>query len=271
MSDEREYILGTDREEIERLRFQHQAWVEQAYALWELAGFGAGDVVLDLGSGPGFTSFELAHIVGREGRVIARDESARFLAFLRAERDRLGLSQVEPSPGRVEDLDLAAASIDGAYARWLFCWLTEPGAVLTRVARALKPGGRIALQEYLDWAAMKLVPSSAVFDAGVAACMKSWREGGGKIDVAELVPALAQDSGLEVERFRPIARIGRVGSLEWRWLGGFFASYLPKLVERGLLTPSALDDWRDEWSRRTRGRIGYCVAPIMADLVLRKR
>ena len=271
MSDEREYILGTDREEIERLRFQHQAWMQQAYALWELAGFRDGDVVLDLGSGPGFTSFELAHVVGPAGRVIARDESARFLAFLRAERDRLGLAQVETSLGRVEDLELPDASIDGAYARWLFCWLAEPASVLQRVARALKPGGAVALQEYLDWAAMKLVPASAIFDAGIAACMRSWDEGGGKIDVAELVPALAEDCGLEVEHFRPIARIGRVGSLEWRWLGGYFASYLPKLVERGMLTPRELDAWRDEWSRRTQDRIGYCVAPTMADLVLRKR
>jgi SAM-dependent methyltransferase len=270
MSEEREYILGTDREEIDRLRFQHQAWVKEAYALWERAEFRERDVVLDLGCGPGFTSFELAHVVGREGRVIARDESARFLSFLRAERDRLGLAQVETSLGRVEDLDLGAGSIDAAYARWLFCWLAEPGAVLERVARALRSGGALALQEYVDWAAMKLVPSCAIFDAGVAACMRSWDEGGGRIDVAEVVPALAEDCGLCVECFRPIARIGRVGSLEWRWLGGFFASYLPKLVERGAFGAAELREWRDEWSRRTRGRVGYCLAPTMADLLLRK-
>jgi hypothetical protein len=33
MGDEREYILGTDRAELERLEFQHQAWVAELYAL----------------------------------------------------------------------------------------------------------------------------------------------------------------------------------------------------------------------------------------------
>ena len=34
---------------------------------------------------------------------------------------------------------------------------------------------------------------------------------------------------------------GLLGSLEWRWLDEFFRSYLPKVVERGLLTPRELE------------------------------
>ncbi len=145
-----EYILGTDREELERLRFQHQVWVKEAYALWERAGLKAGDAVLDLGCGPGFTSFELAWVVGPKGRVIARDQSRPFLDFLAREREHLGLMQVEPSLGPVEELELPREELDAAYARWLFCWLPDAGAVLERVARALKPRGAVVLQDYLD-------------------------------------------------------------------------------------------------------------------------
>ena len=265
-----DYILGSDRQELERLRFQHHAWIQQGYALFERAGLRTGQVVLDLGCGPGFTSFELARVVGLTGRVIARDQNRRFLDHLAAERERLGLAQIEPSLGPVEELELPPEQLDAAYARWLFCWLAEPEKVLQLVTRALRRGGVILLQEYLDWGAMKLMPRSAAFERVVAGCLSSWREGGATIDLAEHVPALAAACGLQVEHFRPIARLGRVGSLEWRWLTEFFGGYLPKLVERGLLTAEDLQRYHDDWARRTAEGTSYCMTPTMADVVLRK-
>ena len=238
-----EYILGTDPEELERLRFQHHAWIQQGYALFERARLRQGQHVLDLGCGPGFTTLELATVVGRTGRVIACDQSERFLATLRRECARLGCGQVEPRLGPVEELALPDASLDAAYARWLFCWLPDPGAVLECVARALKPGGVLLLQEYVDWGAMKLLPHGPAFARAVEACLASWKAGGATIDFAAEVPALAPRAGLVLEDFRPVARLGRVGSLEWRWLDGFFRIYLPKVVERGLLTQRELEAW----------------------------
>lgn len=270
MGDEREYILGTDRAELERLHFQHQVWVEQLYALAARAGVREGQTLLDLGCGPGFTSFELAQLVGPAGRVIACDESARFLAHVEEQRERRALPQIEPRQGRVEALELAPASIDGAYARWLFCWLPDPGAVLARVARLLRPGGVVLLQDYLDWGAMKLLPRSPVFDRGVLACMQSWKEGGSGIDVMELLPDLGRECGLRVESFRTQARLGAVGSLEWRWLGQFFQSYLHKLAAQGRYSPAELEAWTGEWEQRSTEGTSWCCAPTMADLVLRK-
>ena len=270
MADEKEYILGTDADEIARLRFQHKAWLEQAYSLWERAGLRHGDVVLDLGCGPGFTSFELADVVGPEGRVIARDVSPRFLDFLKAERDRRRFANVESSLGPVEELDLPEASIDAAYARWLFCWLPDPGEALQRVARCLRPGGALLLQDYLDWGAMKLVPPDADHDLAVSACMRSWEEGEGTIDVAELIPGLAAECGLRVEFFQPISRLGAVGSLEWRWLGEFLASYLPKLVERGTFTRAEFEAFQVTWAGLNEAGTSYIFTPTVADIILRK-
>lgn len=270
MPDEQEYILGTDRIELDRLRNQHYAWIEQAYALLALSGLRAGDTLLDLGCGPGFTSVELARIVGPTGRVIALDTSERFIAFLAAERERLALPQIEPRLGTAEQLDLPAASLDGAYARWLFCWLADPGAVMQTVADALRPGGVLVLQEYLDWGAKKLVPRSAAHDRIVAACMQSWPLGGATIDIGEHLPDLAARCGLVLEHFRPIARLGRVGSLEWRWLTEFYESYLPRLVERGLLQPHEFDNWRADWGARAADGSSFVYTPTMVDAILRK-
>src|SRR5262249_30675662 len=94
--------------------------------------------------------------------------------------------------------------------------------------------------------------------------------GGAAIDFAARAPELAAQAGLELEHFAPRARIGAVGSGEWRWLEGFFRSYLPRLVERGLMTAAELAAWTREWEARSAARASFVVAPTMCDVILRK-
>ena len=64
MKEQNAYILGTDKEELHRLGIQHQVWASEAQKGWTLAGFTAGQTLLDLGCGPGFCTKELAMITG---------------------------------------------------------------------------------------------------------------------------------------------------------------------------------------------------------------
>src|ERR1041385_6858244 len=88
---EREYVLGTDLDELVRLGFQHQLWLAHAAAAWEQAGFRPGQRLLDVGCGPGYATFDLAHLGGRRGGVTAVDASARFIAHLKAGAAARGL------------------------------------------------------------------------------------------------------------------------------------------------------------------------------------
>jgi len=270
MTEEVEYILGTDSEEIHRLRVQHAAWQEHLASLCARAGLAPGDSVLDLGCGPGFTSFDLAQLVGPTGKVLALDISPRFLDFLARERDRLGVVQIDVLEGSADDVDLPPATFAFAYTRWLLCWLEHPERVLAAVADALQPGGVFVVQEYLDWGSLKLVPRDADFDRGVEACLASWPAGGATIDICDHLPTLAKEAGFDVESFRPVSRLGPVDSPEWRWVIGFLRSYLPKLVERGLIDEAGRDAALVVMDEREAAGAGYILGPTMADLVLRK-
>ena len=146
---ERDYLLGADDEELRRLQAQHDTWLPETADLWERADFSVGQAILDLGCGPGFTSLELAERVGAEGRVLAVDGSPKF-----ADRAAsAGLQQVEVAVADVRTLDLPAASMDAAFARWLFCFIEEPQGVIERVARVLRTGGRLVVVDYCAYGA----------------------------------------------------------------------------------------------------------------------
>lgn len=264
-----DYVLGTDPEELQRLSFQHHVWVAQQYALLQRARIHTGQTVVDLGCGPGFTTFELAQVVGPRGRVIARDRSQSFLAFVAAEARRRGLSWIEPSHGDIEQFDLAPESVDAIYSRWVFCWLADPASALERVARFVRRGGVIVLQDYVRWGGMRVLPREPAFERGVEACLESWRRAGGTIDIVERVPELAARAGLVVEHLAPIQRCGPVGSLEWRWMEEFFRTYLPKIVPE-LLTRAELDAALAVWDARDGGPQRFAYPPTMADVILRR-
>ena len=56
--------------EIERLRYQHQVWAEESQRFISRAGFRTGATLVDLGCGPGYTTLDLAQIVGSGGKGV---------------------------------------------------------------------------------------------------------------------------------------------------------------------------------------------------------
>ena len=95
MKDKEPYILGTDEEELKRLKIQHNVWRSETIKGWSLAEFKLGDVILDLGSGPGYCTKELTEIVGPSGKVLGVDRSQSFINYLEHEKDKSNLN-IEP-------------------------------------------------------------------------------------------------------------------------------------------------------------------------------
>lgn len=261
---ELEYILGTEDAELERLGVQHEVWVDSTESLWEQAGFQRGMRVLDLGSGPGFTTFDLWNVTGD---VVAIDESERYLAHLEQEREKRSLEGVETRCVSVEEMQLEPEGFDGAYARWLFCWLEDPGALVKKVAAALKPGGRFVCQEYVNWRTTRMVPPCSAHAAAVDAIMQSWDT---NIDAGEDMAIWAEQAGLRLVHAEPAARMGGPGSPVWSWVTGFFSIYLPKLVEKGLFTQAQLDAWHAAVAEHESKGVTRLLGPLMIELVFEK-
>jgi SAM-dependent methyltransferase len=106
--------------------------------LADFAGVQAGQRALDVGSGPGALTAELAARLGAD-RVAAVDPSAPFVAAL---AERLPGVQVAKAPA--EALPFADGEFDAALAQLVVHFMSDPVAGLREMARVTRPGGVVA-------------------------------------------------------------------------------------------------------------------------------
>ena len=270
-SEEREYVLGTHDEEIDRLGLQHRAWRAQAYELWDIAGFGPGQTILDVGSGPGFASMDLAPIVGPTGRILAFDQSRRFVDHLVATRKAVGLDWIEVLESDVQELPVPAGTAHGAYCRWVLSFVPDAEKVVAAVAQALRPGGVFALQEYVYYRGAQIVPPDPICETIFNAVDRSWRRMGSDPDAAGRLPALLEKHGLAVTLLRPLNRLGRPGTMLWEWPTAFFRNFLPILEQQGEITTAERETFGRLWERRSADPHAFFLTPPMVEIVAVKR
>jgi ubiquinone/menaquinone biosynthesis C-methylase UbiE len=270
-ADEKEYVLGTDRAELERLGLQHQLWSAQAAAAWERAGFRRGDKILDVGCGPGFATADLAQRVGPRGRIVGVDISPRFLAHLEERARACGLANIHTVQGSVERLPIRQSDFDGAYARWVLCFVRRPAAVLTQVARRLKRGGVFVIQDYYQYENILIAPECDVFRRVFSAVHKSWRARGGDPDIGCRLPGLLRRAGFDVREIKPLVRLACPGSPLWDWPDTFFDIYLPSLVKTGFITSADERSFRREWAKRSRNPDAFFTSPPMLEIIAVKK
>jgi ubiquinone/menaquinone biosynthesis C-methylase UbiE len=106
-----------------------------------------GDVVADVGAGPGYFTGRLARAVGPAGRVYAVDPEPAALSVLLKRLARRG--NVTPVLSRDDDPMLPPASCDLAVIVNAYHHFADGPAFLRRVARCLRRGGRLV---NIDWA-----------------------------------------------------------------------------------------------------------------------
>jgi len=268
---ERDYILGTTDAEIARLGLQHRVWRPRMLDAWRRAGITEGQTVVDVGSGPGYATFDLAEIVGPRGRVVAVERSARFLDALRNAVARHGIANIATIEADITEASMGDAIADAAWCRWVFSWLTKPDRGVAAIARVVKPSGVVIFHEYLHYASWRLAPHSPAFAAFVTAVADSVAKTGAEIDAALALPSLLEKAGFDIVALNPIVDIVAPNNYVWRWPAAFLRSYHDKLVADGLLTSEQVKDAFADFERAERGNGTRMVTPIVLEIIARRR
>ena len=231
------YILGNLEAEIKRLEMQALLFAPLSVQALQLAGISRGMRCLDVGCGSGSVTRAMAEMVGEKGRVVGVDVDDKYLDYCRS---TIGNNNVSFVNDDISNTKLAGdSSYDIVFSRFLFVHLKDKVSAVKAMARLLKKGGMLVIQE-LDHA-----PGSWLCypnDNNVETLRKAFvallrRTGGDPLAGRKLYGLLVQNSlSTEVSCFSPCLRMGDepLNSLGWRIMD----SLKPQLLGKGILNKS---------------------------------
>jgi arsenite methyltransferase len=147
-----------------------------------------GEVVLDLGSGGGIDVILSAKRVGTTGTVYGLDMTDEMLALARENAAEAGMTNVHFLKGVIEQIPLPAESVDVVISNCVINLSVDKPAVLTEMARVLKPGGRIGISDVV--AEDRLTPEQRAERGSYVGCVA------GALSRAEYLAGL-EAAGLE--------------------------------------------------------------------------
>jgi len=103
-----------------------------------------GQVLADLGCGPGYYTLALAEFVGPEGRVYAVDSDEKAIRALEKKADKRGYHNIETHASSASDLSfIKDGSVDFVLANGLLCSMAphHHESTVNEIRRILKPRG----------------------------------------------------------------------------------------------------------------------------------
>jgi SAM-dependent methyltransferase len=204
------------------------------------------------------------------GPVDAIEPSAAFrqrLARL-VRRDGYGAGRVWPQT--LADAQLPAGHYDLVFARWVFLFLPDPAAHIRKLAAALAPGGRLAIEDYYR-DTFVMLPTPPEWPAFLAADHAFFASQGGDASMASRLPQLMEAAGLDIEDITPVIKTGRPGSAVWRWITTYFLGVMDRLAAHRPFTPAQAGRLGDHWRRMAATRTAILVSPCVVDIVGRAR
>lgn len=245
-----DYLLGDSRRESARLRAQAKLWDPTAHALFDRIGVREGWRVLEIGPGQGSLNLELRRRVN--GPVDSVEPSPVFARRLR---------------GRVYNMPLADAQLPDAhydliFARWVFLFLPDPLARVKQLARALKPGGVLAIEDYCR-ETFRMIPPPPEWENFLAADRKFFT---GDASIGSRLPAIFERAGLDVIDLTPTIKTGARDSDVWRWLTSYFLSVMDRYATIRPFTPAQAKRLVKHWNDEAK----LLIAPALLDVVGRK-
>jgi ubiquinone/menaquinone biosynthesis C-methylase UbiE len=263
MKDEKSYVLGTDQTELGRLKLQHDLWKDHLVRLWKKSDIIAGQKILELGCGPGFTTEDLAAYTQYQSEITAVDISESFLNYLGSKK----IPNLKTHLSYIEQLNLEDKNFDVAFCRWLMIFVPNIESAVKKIALHLKPKAVFCLQEYISYDSFSLAPDQPIMKKIIDAIFKSWMDQGGFPNQGRRLPKVLEENGFTVLEIEPIARVCRPQDPLWQWPETFFQSFLPRLVQSKHITVDDQAEFFKVWEINKNTKGAFCVAPTVVNII----
>lgn len=162
-------------------------------AAYLLGALKPGQSLLDIGSGPGTITADLARLVA-PGRVVALETSEVVLGLTRAGVTETGADNVDYLVGDVHALDLPDDSFDVVHAHQVLQHLPDPVQALREMVRVCRPGGVVAVRDG-DYGAFTWFPENPGLDRWLELYSAAARANGGEPDAGRRLLSWAHAAG----------------------------------------------------------------------------
>lgn len=108
-----------------------------------------GQTVGEIGAGSGSLSLDAARLVGAQGRVLTSELGDERVAALQKAVTGSGLTQITVISGDPNQTNFPDNCCDAIFMRNVYHHFADPAAMDASIAKGLKPGGRIAVIDFV--------------------------------------------------------------------------------------------------------------------------
>jgi len=235
----------------------HRTRTAENSAAYLLEHLSSGMSLLDVGSGPGTITVDLAR---RVGNVTALEMSEDAIALTRAEAERQGVT-LEYCVGDIHSLDLPDDSFDVVHAHQVLQHLADPVQALREMRRVCRPGGLVAARDS-DYHGFVWAPADPLLDRWLELYDTAARAKGGEPDAGRHLLRWAREAGFtEVTATSSTWCWSTPETREWwgdMWADRIRSSAVAdQILDAGLATTDELAEISRAWQRWAADRDGW--------------
>jgi SAM-dependent methyltransferase len=235
------YVLGRSGKESQRLVRQSHYLRPSTERVFRKAGVSDGMRVLDIGCGVGDVSFLAAELVGPTGTVLGIDRDPGVLAVARERAQAAGLDNVTFEEREIDGL-LATGRFDAVVGRFVLMYQADPIATLRHVARVVKNGGLLVVQEPDFGGGIITYPVVPLWQEVSHWINETFRRGGVHHDIGGKLYHLFRQAGLPGPEL--LQHVSTVGGPATRPIcensAALVASMLPRIEKFGIASAAVV-------------------------------
>ncbi|KAL0486087.1 hypothetical protein AKO1_001774 [Acrasis kona] len=277
-----DYILGSEKQEHDRLRHQQLVWGSYSYAAIERA-FPVCDIkkefhVADIGAGIGLTlpyMIEHFHIRNnKSSRLYALEpskQSAKEIERIISPdvKDQIKIV-VESLQDAHKNNSIPQGSLDCIFIRWVLLYSNTVEQDLTQLVSWLKPGGKLVIQDY-NHDSLRVFPTEPAFERMTKAVCDALTKQKGDPHVATKIPQLFHhNANTQVESIICNVQSGLNKSDIWEWFGSFCKAHSKTFIEVGVIDKSECERFKHEWERMSEEDGKYLLfSPMVVDIIIK--